>query len=67
MPLFDVIGNSSKFTTLQIAAKIGMTSVIMLTLPVAISLEILEGKTTLMASKKLPTDDTGKTDLKRMV
>jgi hypothetical protein len=28
----------------------------MLTLPVAISLETLEGKTTLMASKKLPYD-----------
>ena len=36
--------------------KVGITSAIILTLPVAISLEKLERKTTLMSSRKLPTE-----------
>ena len=47
--------------------KVGVISVIILTLPVAISLEISEGKITLMSSKKLPNDPAGWIDLKRMV
>ncbi len=71
-PLFEVVGNTAKTSPLQIAAtcvKVGITSLIILTLPVAISLEKLERKTTLMSSRKLPTEvgDAGMTDLKRMV
>ena len=70
IPLFEVVSNALKASPEQIAGiwvKLGVISVIILTLPVAISLEISEGKITLMSSKKLPNDPAGWIDLKRMV